>query len=890
MQIKTFARFLSALGLLVLLAPCALPAAADDANVTRATLTNGLRVVIVRDTLAPVVSTTLNYVVGADETPKGFPGMAHAQEHMMFRGSAGLSAAQLADINAAMGGNLDADTQNTVTQYYYTVPAKDLNIILHIEATRMRGVLDSQAEWAQERGAIEQEVAADLSNPFYRFFSTALAHIYAGTPYEHDALGTRPSFDKTTGAMLKQFYDAWYHPNNAILIITGDVDANATLAQVKQLFGGIPKAKLPARPAVALRPLKAQTMRLDTDFPVPVAIMAYRMPGFDSPDWAAGQVLASVLASPRADLYGLSATGKAIAAGFFSVSNLPKSGAALAFGVPLNGDAAAMAGTVKGVLAAYVRNGVPADLIDAAKRRLVSQAEFSRNSIFDLGSAWSQAIAVEGRSSPDDDIAAFQRVTKADVDAAAKRYLNNDTAVVGLLTPRPSGKPVAAKGFGGTESFAPKETKDVPLPSWAQDVISSVTVPQSSLAPVEKTLPNGLRLIVQPETISQTVTVVGRVKSNPNLEEPAGKDGVADVLGGLFSYGTQTRDRLAFQKALDDISAQESAGSDFSLQVLSANFDRGVELLADNELHPALPDTAFATVKAQTVQSLAGTLTSPAYLSERALLAALYPKDDPVQRQATPATVTALTLADAQAYYAKAFRPDLTTIVVIGNVTPQQAEASISKWFGGWTATGTAPQTDLSAAPLNTAAATTVPNAARVQDDVTLEEIVALTRDNPDYYPLQVGNHVLGGGFYATRLAHDLRQEAGLVYSVANRFNIGKTRSTYQVTYGSDPQNVSKARALVLRDLKAMQTSPVTPKELQLAKALLLQEIPLNESSEDAISGDLLENAVVGLPLNESELAAQRYVTVTADQVQAAFAKWVRPDSFVQVVQGPPPG
>jgi zinc protease len=120
-------------------------------DVTRATLANGLRVIIVRNKLAPVVSTAVNYLVGSDETPAGFPGTAHAQEHMMFRGSPGLTEDQLANIGSAMGGNFNANTRESLTQYLYTVPAEDIDVALHIEATRMQAVLDDQKDWDIER-------------------------------------------------------------------------------------------------------------------------------------------------------------------------------------------------------------------------------------------------------------------------------------------------------------------------------------------------------------------------------------------------------------------------------------------------------------------------------------------------------------------------------------------------------------------------------------------------------------------------------------------------------------------------------------------------------------------------------------------------------------------
>jgi len=109
------------------------------------------------------------------------------------------------------------------------------------------------------------------------------------------------------------------------------------------------------------------------------------------------------------------------------------------------------------------------------------------------------------------------------------------------------------------------------------------------------------------------------------------------------------------------------------------------------------------------------------------------------------------------------------------------------------------------------------------------------------------------------------------------------------VAYGCDPQNVSKARQLIERDLVAMQKEAVTPAELQQAKALLLRQLPLAESSEDGVANALVRRAEIGLPLDEPERAAKRFYGLTADDVRAAFAKWIRPDDFVQIVRGPAP-
>jgi zinc protease len=859
------------------------------AGVIRATLENGLRVVIVPNNLASVVTTMVNYLAGSNEVPPGFPGTAHAQEHMMFRGSPGLSAAQLADLIASMGGRFNADTQQTVTQYFFTVPTEDLEAALRIEAIRMRDVLDSEELWLEERGAIEQEVAQDLSNPMYVFYMKLLEKMFEGTPYAHDALGTRPSFQKTTGDMLKAFYDAWYVPNNAIMVIVGDMDAHQTLSMVKNLFEDIPSRPLPPRRSIDLQPVKGGTITQETDLPYGLAIVAYRLPGYDSPDFAAVQVLADVLSSERGDIYALVPQGKALEAGFMA-NFLPKAGLGYAFGAfPQGEDGGNLVSAVKRAINGYLEEGIPSDLVEASKRHEIADGAFRRNSVTALAAEWSQALAVEGRSSPDEDIEAIKKVTVEDVDRVARKYLINRTAVIGILRPVVAGNARASHTFRAKESFAPKEAKAVTLPEWATKTLVTARVPASNMSPTVKVLPNGLRLIVQRETISPTICVYGRVKHNDDLQTPKGKEGVAELLGSLFSYGTTTLDRLAFQKAVDDIAARVSAGTDFSLQVLTDHFDRGVELLADNLLRPALPEAAFKVVQEETRGIVAGRLKSPRHLFGRALVKALYPENDPALRQPTPESVVGISLDDIKAYYRNVFRPDLTVMVVVGDVTPDQAQAAVEKHFGHWKAVGPKPDTDLPPVPLNKTSEVAVPDASRVQDMVVLAQTLGLTRSDPHYYTLQVGNHVLSGAFYATRLYHDLREKAGLVYTVESLLDAGKTRSTFQVFYACDPPNVSRAADLIKRDLRLMQTSLISARELRQAKTLLLKEIPLSESSFDGIGEKLLHLVLLDLPLDESLRAARRYNEITAEEVQAAFVRWIRSEDLVQVSLGPEP-
>ena len=226
--------------------------------------------------------------------------------------------------------------------------------------------------------------------------------------------------------------------------------------------------------------------------------------------------------------------------------------------------------------------------------------------------------------------------------------------------------------------------------------------------------------------------------------------------------------------------------------------------------------------------------------------------------------------------------------MVIGNITPENAVAIIEKYFGDWKASGEKPNTLFPPAPTNSASVTHVPDASRVQDKITLAETLQLTRTNSDYYALQLGNHVLGGGFYATRLYRDLREKNGLVYFVDSSFNVGLTRGVYQV-------------AICLRSAKCFQGA-----RRDFAR-------PQGYSDEKSDGAGIASGQINVAPrhsagriergLDRQRLAdifrawfaagrtrsCRRNLSKLTRGCQKAFAKWIRPDDLVQVTQGPVP-
>ncbi len=390
----------------------------------------------------------------------------------------------------------------------------------------------------------------------------------------------------------------------------------------------------------------------------------------------------------------------------------------------------------------------------------------------------------------------------------ARKYLDLEHAVDRRDAAARLGRPVASRGgFGGQESISLGEAHPTALPPWARRRCTRLEVPASTLHPMVSTLPNGLTLIVQTGGRQRHGQ---RVRPHPQPPRDRGAErarkGSRRCSSGcsLTAASSSTAWRSSRRSMR---SARASTPARISrVQALAEHFDRARGAAGRQRAAPGAAGGGVRRSFATRWRTESPRATrAPAFSLQRSLRAALYPADDPSLRMSTPETVRALTPAAVRAYLQQRISPRSDHHGGHRQGQPQAARATIEKYFGAWSASGPVPPTDLPPAPANAPGSVAVPDASRVQDRVVLAQNLALTRAEADYYPLQLGNAVLGGSFYATRLSIDLRKNAGLVYSVGSVLQAGRTRSVYLVEYASDPQNVVKAADMVAREVTAMQ-------------------------------------------------------------------------------------
>ena len=871
-----------------------LPAGAQSTapNAQVRTLPNGMRIVVLEDHAAPVVHVHTFYRFGALDETTGKTGLAHALEHMMFRGTHTISSAGLDDMNARLGADLNAQTQNEQTHYYFVVPADRADTLIHVEADRMRNLKLDPKDWAVEKGAVLQEYAQDYSNPIFQFLFGTVEKVYPDSRLGGTALGAKPDIEKATVADLRRYYDAWYHPNNATLVVTGDVKAADIFASAKKWFGPIPARKLPARKQYVLKPASGATFAIKAEFPFTIVDEAFAAPG-NAPatehDQLRNDIAITALTNPRGPYRAaLVDTGLSLGMVPIPLEDRRTSTVHALIIVAPGHTADEVRAVFEKTTTALLAKGLDPEFIAAAKRSAIAQLTYARDSIVGLGNGIGEGYVFPGDTDPSRYAALVDAITPDEVNAVA-RAVYAKAAVISTLEPTTTDptkfKPPSNVSSGVTDSFG-ERVPNGPLvqPAWLKAALAKPLDLHSAVNPVVTTLPNGLKLLVQRVASNPTVFVRGVVRTSPTYD-PAGKEGLGAITSGLMNWGSAKYDYAAQRKLADDRAAQLSFGTNFSAHGRAEDVTTLLDALADDVRHPLFPTDKLALGKLQATAVASRRALDPNYRTQRAFLEALYPAGDPVLREDSAASIASVTLDDVKAYHAKYIRPDTTTLVVVGDIDPATIAHEVTARFGDWTAEGAKPDPRLPAIPLPAAKKQNVETPAQ---DISVQlGAPALARTSPDYDAFRLANEIFGGGSFDARLFREVRVKRGLVYGAYSSLNAGRDRGTMTITFRAVPAKVETADAVVRAELKRMQTERVSADELARAKTRIIATTIDEEQATSTIASDLMRIGQDDLPTSYYATLTQRYAKITAADIQRVSKLYFHPDNMVEVRTGP---
>jgi len=426
---------------------------AAQANPYETTLKNGLRVIVKEDRRAPTAAQMVWYRIGSMDEVDGASGVAHVLEHMMFKGTPSVGPGEFNKRVAAAGGRDNAFTSRDYTAYFQQVPKEKLPEMMQLEADRMRHLNVDPKEFAQEiKVVMEERRLRTDDNPQSKLFEQMNAAAFQAHPYRRPIIGWMNDLENMSAADAKAWYDTWYVPNNAYVVITGDVDHKEVFALAEKYYGALEGRPLPARKP-QIEPAQDGTRRVNVKAPaeLPVLIMGYKAPVLrdadkDSDPYAL-EMLAAILDGHDAARFNKKLVREdkvALSAGIGYDSTGRGPGMIYLHGSPSEGRTVAdLEAALRAEITRIQQEGVSEQELKRAKAQLVAGQVYKLDSMFgqamEIGQTESAGIPYQ---KIDRMLEKLQQVTAAEVQAAAKKYFNDDTLTIGVLEPQPlDGKP-----------------------------------------------------------------------------------------------------------------------------------------------------------------------------------------------------------------------------------------------------------------------------------------------------------------------------------------------------------------------------------------------------------------------------------------------------------------
>ena len=875
------------------------------------TLANGLKIYTLKDPSASNVTVQVWYGVGSKDDPEGRSGFAHLFEHMMFKSTKNLPPEFFDRLTEDVGGFNNAFTAADMTPYYEVVPANHLERLLFAEAERMGSLVVDEDAFKSERDVVKEELRQRvLASPYGRLFYLELPrNSYVAHPYRRPGIGSIEELDAATIDDVRRFHATYYRPDNANLIVAGDFDEAQLDRWVDKYFSGIkdpstpiPKNNVtePARPGPRTVELYAPNV------PLPAVLISYPGVRYADPDAPAMQVLDAIMGKGESSrLYRSLVYEKQVAAQQITNVDVNQQAGSYALGAILAGGKTIAEGEAA-VLAevAKLRDApVTAAELTEAKNELVADALRSRETVDGRAMALGNAIILAGDPKyADTEIERIQAVTAADIQRIARKYLRDDARVVLRYQDekaKPAGQTVAAAA--APTAVAPVKLADLVktpevftlLPEAQRTPPPSPAAERPVVTPLvtERTLANGLRVIVAPTKGLPLVSARLSFEAGA-WADPAGKAGTADLAATLVTQGTTTKSAPQIASAIEALGADVGANATADFSSVYANaptnvFPQAAAIMADMVRNPVFAAEELERQRSQALDNLKVQLSQPGTIAGQAMGRVVYgaaPYGSP--SAGTVTSVPKLTRADLAAFHAQRWRPSVANLVFSGDITPEAAFALAEKLFGTWRdPAGAKPP-----APTGLAGANLPPRAVVIDQPgagqaAVVAAVRSIRRDDPRYYPLLLGNSILGQGF-SSRLNQEIRIKRGLSYGAGSQLAARRDQGLWAATTQTKNESAVEVTDLVLAEIKKLTAEPPAEAELASRRAVLVGTFGRSLETVDGLGSLVAGFANYRLPLTELRDYPQKVRAVTAAEIQTAAGQTLVPANMSLLVVG----
>ena len=845
---------------------------------------NGLTVLTVPTPVAPVVGFAVVYRVGSRHEVSGHTGATHMLEHLMFKGSEGFNAERGTDIARTLhrlGASFNATTWLDRTTYFEVLPVDRLPVAVAIEADRMRRALIREADLESERTVILNELDTGENEPFEQLLKHSFAHAFIEHPYRHPTIGWRGDVEGMTAAVLRRFYDTFYHPDNATVVVVGDIDENAALAEVERGFGAIPPAGS-AFPDPAIREGRQRGERrfvIERAGELGSLALTWHIPNGLHSDVTALNVLTQALSDGvTSRLHQRLVEGNRCLGVHAFTFELHDPGvlqvhATLAPGV----DHAEVETVIRNEVAALRATPPTAEELARAVIQTRTDIAFNHESPAQILGGLTEAIAMGDWRRFPRELDAVSAVHADDVQRAAATYLHDQALTVGWFVPSGNG--------GSAVAEAPRPS---PSPCFLRR-------PFAERATIVE-LAGGPRLAVLGNPHAPTVTIAGTVAAGLSAAAE-GRFTVPSVAAAMLERGTESHDRMGLARELEDnglslvvrATGFTPSSVSFSAQGLAAETGRLVRLLVEVLRRPIFPADELERLRERMLGGLRREQDDTFAQAYAALTRRLYPEGHPLHKRSVAARAAELgtvTRDELTAFHARAYGPGSLVLAVVGDVEPDCVAEVVARELDGWV--GASPDhVDAALPPAPPPDVDRIDIADRPNLDLLLGHRGRLKRGDPDQAAAVLANSCLGQSALTSRLGVAVRDTAGLSYSVYSRFfgTLGLA-GPWAVSCSVAAANLERATELCRQVITDYVAAGPTEVELDDERQAQSGAYLVGLATNSGIARELVTALTADEPVSRLDDYSKELLAATREQVMEAIARHLHPDELSVSVAG----